>query len=314
MWATLVWQWWLMGTYPPASTVTPAALQPQPLGVRDRPDGQQRVGPRRHPPVVTAHDDALLGAVTGDRPGPLQQADPPPEEVLLQHRRNLGVLGREDLLAAHDEGHRAPQRGEHVHELDTGHPRPDDHQVLGQLGGRVGVAGAEDADAVPIGPGREAGPAPGAEQDGVRLEVAGSVVGLGHHLVGSDQGARATHQVDVLAAQDAHRGLLQALLERDDAAAQAFEIEPAVDLVEAHAAGPAQVGHGAPGGDHRLGGDAVAQVGRTPDHVPLHQGDLHAEPGGVGGGLRARRSATDDHEAHGAPARSLRGGSPTGPC
>ena len=38
-----------------------------------------------------------------------------------------------------------------------------------------------------------------------------------------------------------------------------------------------------------------------PDDVALDQGDLGAEPGGVGGGRVARGPATDDDEAHGHP-------------
>ena len=54
--------------------------------------------------------------------------------------------------------------------------------------------------------------------------------------------------------------------------------------------------HGAAGGDHRLGRDAVPEVGGAAHDVALDQGDLGAEPGRVGGGGVAGRAAADDHE------------------
>ena len=55
----------------------------------------------------------------------------------------------------------------------------------------------------------------------------------------------------------------------------------------------------AAGGDHRLGRNAVQQVGRSTDEVALDHGDLGAQPSGVGGRGVAGRTATDDQKAHG---------------
>jgi hypothetical protein len=79
----------------------------------------------------TAHGDAVVGDVDGLGPGALEQLDAPPEEVVLQHGGDLRVLLGQDLLAADDEGHAAPEGGEHVDELDAGDARADDDEVLG---------------------------------------------------------------------------------------------------------------------------------------------------------------------------------------
>ena len=49
---------------------------------------------------------ATSSSVTLDRlgPGPLEQADPPAQEVVLEDRRDLGVLLGQHLLAADDQG------------------------------------------------------------------------------------------------------------------------------------------------------------------------------------------------------------------
>ena len=72
--------------------------------------------------VVAADDDCvvLVVAFDGRCPRSFEQTDPTGEEVLLEHGGNLGVLGRQDLLARHDQGDLGAERGEHVHELDAG--------------------------------------------------------------------------------------------------------------------------------------------------------------------------------------------------
>ena len=100
---------------------------------------------------------------------------------------------------------------------------------------------------------------------------------------------------------------------RTDAFAQALEVDVALGLVQAEALHPVHEGHRPAGGDHRLGRDAVPQVGGAADHVLLDQRDLAAEAGGVGRGLVAGRATTDDDEAQGhggrlsAPPRSAPG-------
>ena len=108
---------------------------------------------------------------------------------------------------------------------------------------------------------------------------------------------------DVLAAEDLLVGLLEVVDDGADPVAQQFEVEVALGPDHAHAVDPAEVGHRPAGGDHGLGGDAVPEVGRPADHVPLDEGDVHPQAGGVGGRLVAGRAATDDDESHGARLR-----------
>ena len=187
-----------------------------------------------------------------------------------------------------------------MHELHSGDPRADDHQMVGKDLGWIGVTGGEEAVA-PVGSahGRDTRPAARAEQHGVGLEGPRPVRGVGHDGVGVDQTGRAPDHRHLLAAQDLLVGLLEVLDDGGDPLAQQFEVELPAGSDHAHAGDPPQVGHGPTGGDHGLGRDAVPEVGGTPDHVPLDEGDVDAQPGGVGGGLVAGRSAADDHEAHG---------------
>ncbi len=75
----------------------------------------------------------LVVDVDADGPGTLVEPDAATEEVVLERGGHLGILLRQHLLAAHDEGHLAAERREHVDELHTGDAGPDHDQVLGQL-------------------------------------------------------------------------------------------------------------------------------------------------------------------------------------
>ena len=88
---------------------------------------------------------------------PLSSCTPRREEVVLERRRDLGVLLRQHLLAADDQRDLAAERREHVHELDAGDARADHDEVLGELRRRVGVAGGEHALAVDRAPSRGCG-------------------------------------------------------------------------------------------------------------------------------------------------------------
>ncbi len=121
--------------------------------------------------------------VDGLGPGPLEQPNPPAQQLVLQGGGHLGILAGQHLLAADDQGHLGAERAEHVHELHPGHPRADHDQVLGHGGRRVGLPGGEDALPIGLGPVRNARPAAGRDEDGVGVELLDAVVGLGHHLV-----------------------------------------------------------------------------------------------------------------------------------
>ena len=153
-------------------------LEPEPLGVGHRADGQQGVRAGNHTAVVALDDDAVVlhGHAGGARP--LVEHDAGAEEVRLQGRRHLGVLARQHLLAAHDEADLGPESPEHVHELHAGHARADDDEVLGHLGRRIGLAGDHDAPAVDLGPVRyprsAAAPKSASRGGGILARVHGS--------------------------------------------------------------------------------------------------------------------------------------------
>ena len=69
-------------------------------------------------------------------------------------------------------------------------------------------------------------------------------------------------------------------------------------VLEAEQLGATGEGHGAAGGDHRLRGDAVPQVGGTTDDVALDEGNVRSKAGSVGRGRVAGRSPADDDEAN----------------
>ncbi len=118
-----------------------------------------------------------------DARAPLSSVHPALEERLLEHRRDLGVLHRQHLLARDDERHLRPERVEHVGELHPGDPRPDDHDVRRDLGRWVRLTGREHALAVDR---REVGyPRPGAggDDDVVGFELLDAGRGLDRDLV-----------------------------------------------------------------------------------------------------------------------------------
>ncbi len=253
--------------------------------------------------VVAAHDHAVGRDVDGLGPRTLQQTHAARQEVVLEGRRHLGVLLRQHLLAADDEGDVAAERPEHVHELHAGDARPDDHEVRGQLGRGVGVAGGEHALAVDVRPVGDAGPAAGAEHDDVGFEQLGALGGLDLDLVGADQATGALDEADALAAEQAAHRALESGLDGGDALLEGVEVDLGRHPAQAHALGLVEVAHGTAGGDHGLRRDAVPQVRRAADDVALDDGDLGAEAGSGGGGLVPRGATTDDDEAHGHASR-----------
>jgi hypothetical protein len=98
-----------------------------------------------------------------------------------------------------------------VHELHTGDTGADHHEVLGQAGRGVGVAGDEDALVIDLGPVRHAGSASGGDEDPVRLELLRGAIGRLHdHPVRSLQATRPPDELHALALQQLGGGRLQA--------------------------------------------------------------------------------------------------------
>jgi hypothetical protein len=130
------------------------------------------------PAVVAEHANLLAVDLDAGGPGAHEQLHALLEEAPLQHGGHLGVLAREHLLPADDEGDVGTERLEHVDELHTGDARADDHQVSGQLRRGVGMTGGEHPDAVDRRPVGDAGAAAGGQHDDVRFEGHEAVVGV----------------------------------------------------------------------------------------------------------------------------------------
>ena len=113
-----------------------------------RPDREQRVRAVDRAAVVARDEHLVALAPDRDRARALQQLHAPPDELVLEHGRDFGVLGRQHLLARHDQRDLRAERAEHVRELDAGDAGTDHHEMLGDLGRRVRLAGREDALAV----------------------------------------------------------------------------------------------------------------------------------------------------------------------
>ena len=158
-------------------------LQAHAVAVGDGPDREQGMAATRHPAVVARHRHPVPIQVDALGPGPLQQPDAAAQQVVLEGRRHLGILGGQHLLAADDEGDPGPEGAEHVDELHAGHPRSDHHQVGGHAARRIGLAGRENPLPVGLGPLGYPGPAAGGDDDGVGLDLLDAVVGVGHDLV-----------------------------------------------------------------------------------------------------------------------------------
>ena len=155
----------------------PGEVEIETVRVRHRSDGEHGVRGADDPTVVAADDDGvvLVVAFDGRRPRTLEQADPAGEEVLLEHGGNLGILGRQHLLARHDQRDVGAERREHVHELDAGDARADDGDAARELLRRVAVAGREDAVTVGLAPLRDARTRTGGDQGDVEVDELGAV-------------------------------------------------------------------------------------------------------------------------------------------
>ena len=101
------------------------------------------------------------------RPSALEQLHAALQEVVLEHRGDLGILLRQHLLAADDQRHLGAEAAEHVDELHAGDAGADDGDVLGEDRRRVAVARGEDPLAVGRAPVGNARARAGGDQHGV---------------------------------------------------------------------------------------------------------------------------------------------------
>ncbi len=170
--------------------------------------------------VVATNGHTVALDVDADRPRTLEELHASREEVFFESSRDLGVLLRQHLLSAHDQGDLGPERREHVHELDTCHTRSDDDQPPGQLGRRVRVACREDATPVhrrPIGHARTAA---GRQDDQIGVQFEQTVRCLDHDVVWALQPRRAVHQPHALALEEVGDRMPQPLFDRVDPSPQ----------------------------------------------------------------------------------------------
>ena len=120
----------------------PTVLEPEPGGVGHRADGHQRVAALDGAAVGHRHQHAVVGA--GHRVGArvLDQRHAAFGEHLLEHRGGVGVLVRQDLVAAGHHGDLHAELGVGVDELGAGDAGADDDEVLGQRrrGHRAGAS------------------------------------------------------------------------------------------------------------------------------------------------------------------------------
>ncbi len=135
------------------------------------------------------------------------------------------------------------------------------------------------------------------------MQVAGVCRDL--DVVRTDETAGPAQDLDALAEQlTCHRGG-QFLLDLANASAEQVEIHLGRQRLQAADVGPFGEGDETPGGDHRLGGHAVPEIGGATYHVPLDEGHLRAEPGGGRRGLYTGRPAADHDKTHGHRPRTL---------
>lgn len=122
------------------------------VGVGHRTDGEQDVAAGHRPAVLDVHRGRRGAAFDPGSTCTLEDRDTTRHQLLLERIRDLRVLARQHVAAARHECDLATQCVEDVDELDTGHTRADDHDVLGKCVEVVGLARDEDALAVDLCP------------------------------------------------------------------------------------------------------------------------------------------------------------------
>ena len=133
--------------------------------------------PLDRPAVGERDDHAVAVAAHRLRPCLREDLDAALGEHVLQHRGGVGVLAGEHPVAAGDERDPGAHLDVRRHELRAGHARPDDDQVLGQLGEVVELTPGEDALAVGLGVVEDAGGGAGGDEDDVGREDLAAAVG-----------------------------------------------------------------------------------------------------------------------------------------
>ena len=157
-------------------------------------------------------------AVDGDRTRALQQLDAALEEVVLEHRRHLRVLGRQHLLARRRRGSPSTPNEENMCTNSTPvTPDPTTVMLVGNSLRRVAVAGGEDAVAVGVAPVGDARPRAGRDERGVGADHLEPVDGRrSRRCAGRGEPRRAGDHAHALALQQLRGAGLQVRLDALD--------------------------------------------------------------------------------------------------
>jgi hypothetical protein len=239
--------------------------------------------PSAVPACSTTDPDPVGGAGDRLRAGVLDQRDAAGDQGVLQHGGGVGVLVRQDLVAAGHHRHLHPELGVGVDELRAGDAGADDHQMLGQLVQVVELAPVQDPLTVGFGAGQDPRAGAGGDEHHVGLQgalpavVAGDLDGVG---------GQALHLVDQLTAPGDQRDTrVDELLGDVGGLGGRQPLDPLVDLVQrrrgvleldgvAQVGGAAQLGAHTGRGDERLGRDTVVEHAGTADAVGVDDGDV----------------------------------------
>ena len=256
------------------------------------------MGAGGRPSVVAAHGDPVTRVVDAHGARALEEAHAAAEQLVLQRRRDLGILLGQHLLPGHDQGDVAPERAEHVDELHAGDTGADHHEVVGphrRAGTRRGWRGSAGR---PRSPSRAAADGcPVASSTASAATSTSPSVVSARTVCGPVSRPRPRMMRTPWLSSSSRTPCSSFCSMASMRAFSASGSTVAEARGEPHLRRPSDRRQRAARGDHRLRGDAVPQVGGAADHVLLDHRDLGPEAGGVAGRGVAGRSPADDHEA-----------------
>ena len=295
MFSTLVRQNSSIGSVPRSPNLTPADSSPSSIVFGTHPDAEQHVRAVQLAAVLQHQPYALtvLG-VDGGRAAVLDHVHAALEEHLLQHLGQIGVVVGQDLVAGRHQRDTGAAAREEVRELAAGRPRPQHHQMLGQVAQVEHLARGQHAVAVGTRERRHERRGAGAHQQRVELHLDVLVVNARAQGVGRCDNTMAGKHAHVHAVHAlAHAA---ALVQRHGAGAgqRAAQVDlgEAAREVDALLLGLADLQHRVGRRQQRLRRDRVGHGAVAAQLVVLDQGDLGAEVRGGGGGGVPGRSAT----------------------
>ena len=259
--------------------------------------------------VLEPHDDPGCRPLAGRHPRPAQDLHPAAPEHVLDDRRGIGVVARQDVLARGDEDDLGTQPEVCLGELGAGDAGSDDDEPLGQLGELVDLLPGEDPLAVGHRGLHHPGSRPRRDEDDVGREVlGGAVLGRRPHEGRADERAHSRYGAhpDLV-----HPGGDVAALgggEPEDPVVDLAEVDPGVGdgvalvVGEPHPedARGAEVGQVVGRADEGLARHTVGEHRGPAEPVTVDDAHLGAEMGGDEGGLVATGASPEDDDGRGA--------------